>query len=234
MRALIAASLAVPMIIDATASAAVMQYGDKDVLNTGDAYPIDPTTGATLEGLAPGAVTVGAPAFDHIFPFDPEIGDHPGTDQIYVGSTQTTSWDGYADHATRMSAPQVIEMDYASLIPAGEVLATLTLGIAFDDFQFTVWGQPFLIWINGVENAVITDTANGLNQTGPKVQFFSFGIDPAVLSGDHILTLTIDQGGDGGDGWAIDFLTVGVTTIPAPATSLLLLAGAGAAIRRRG
>jgi hypothetical protein len=27
-----------------------------------------------------------------------------------------------------------------------------------------------------------------------------------------VLTLTIDDGGDGGDGWAIDFLTVAVTT----------------------
>ena len=33
------------------------------------------------------------------------------------------------------------------------------------------------------------------------------------------------QGGDGGDGWAVDFLTVGVTTTPEP--SAILLAGLG-------
>jgi threonine dehydrogenase-like Zn-dependent dehydrogenase len=41
--------------------------------------------------------------------------------------------------------------------------------------------------------------------------------------------VSIDQGGDGGDGWAVDFLTVGVTTSAAgvPEPSMLLVVGAG-------
>ena len=38
----------------------------------------------------------------------------------------------------------------------------------------------------------------------------------------EMLTLSIDEGGDGGDGWAVDFLTVGITSqgaaVPEPAT----------------
>ena len=44
------------------------------------------------------------------------------------------------------------------------------------------------------------------------MQFFSIGLDPASLDESNVLTLTIDEGGDGGDGWAVDFLTVGVET----------------------
>jgi MprA protease rhombosortase-interaction domain-containing protein len=41
--------------------------------------------------------------------------------------------------------------------------------------------------------------------------------------------LAIDQGGNGGDGWAVDFLTVGVTTTPVPVPGALLLAASGLA-----
>src|SRR4030095_9043491 len=55
-------------------------------------------------------------------------------------------------------------------------------------------------------------TINSLLQTGPVVQFLSIGLDPASLDVSNVLTLTIDERGDGGDGWAVDFLTVGVQT----------------------
>ena len=48
----------------------------------------------------------------------------------------------------------------------------------------------------------------------------TIGIDPAVLQTNNILTLSIDEGGNGGDGWAIDFLTVGVTTISNGVTTI--------------
>jgi hypothetical protein len=35
-----------------------------------------------------------------------------------------------------------------------------------------------------------------------------------------VLTLSIDQGGDGGDGWALDYLTVGVTTQQTPTSTV--------------
>ena len=57
------------------------------------------------------------------------------------------------------------------------------------------------------------------------VRFGTIGVSPSILLPTHILTLSIDQGGDGGDGWAVDFLTVGVTTVPEPST--LLLTGLG-------
>ena len=106
----------------------------------------------------------------------------------------------------------MITLDYSSLVPAGTQIDTFTLGIGADDFQFPVWGQPFLAYINGTVDAALENTLNGLVQTGPVVQFFSIGVDPASLNADNVLTLTIDEGGDGGDGWAVDFLTVGVQT----------------------
>lgn len=196
--------------------AGVLVYGDKDVLNGTGTYPIDPTTGATLIGLAPGAVTFGQPELNHTFPFSPSGGEFPGTDQIYVGSTQTGFHDGYSGSAQRINGPQVINLNYASLVPPGQTVLSLTLGIGADDFQFPVFGQPFTASINGVPNAALTAVLNSLDQSGPQVQFFTLGLSPALLSPTHTLTLSIDQGGDGGDGWAIDFLTVGVTSTPEP------------------
>lgn len=84
----------------------LIQYGDADVLNGTGTYPIDPTTGATLQGLAPNVVTFGAPELDHGFPFTPSPGDFPGTDQIFVGSVQTGAHDGYSV-ASRLNGPQI-------------------------------------------------------------------------------------------------------------------------------
>src|SRR4051794_19111427 len=75
--------------------AGFITYGDKDVLGTGS-YPVEPTSGAALVGLAPGAVTFGAAPVRHNYPFGPGAGDFLGTDQIYVGSNQTGFHDGYS------------------------------------------------------------------------------------------------------------------------------------------
>jgi hypothetical protein len=187
------------------ARAAVMQYGDTDVLGTGT-YGTDPTTGATLQGHAAGAVTFGAPPLGHGFPFSPDATDYPGTDEIFVGSVQTTSHDGYSQFGGRLRGPQVINMDYSSLIPAGQSVGTLTLGIAADDFQLPAFGQPYTALINGIPDAALTNALNSLNQTGPQFQYFSIGLPTSELLPTNTLTLSINEGGDGGDGWAIDFL----------------------------
>ena len=210
------------------ATAGVATFGDRDCLNQACYGATDPTAGATLEGLAPGASTSASTSFGHGFPFTPQAGEFSGTDQIFVGSTQTGSHDGYSV-SPRVNGPQVLTLDYGSLVGPGQVVTTLTLGIAADDFQFPSFGQPFTATVNGVTNAALTSLLNGLDQTGPQVQFVTFGLDPSIDPGSHILTISIDQGGDGGDGWAVDFLTVGVTTTAAnvPEPSTLLLLGAG-------
>jgi hypothetical protein len=220
--------------------AGVITYGTEDCLGTGCYGTNNPTAGATLQGLAPGAVTLATSAFGHGFPFSPSSGDFPGTDQIYVGSTQTGADDGYSIAAQRVSGPDVLTLDYSSLIGSGQSLQTLTLGIAADDFQFPVFGNPFIVTLNGAVDAPLTTELESLNESGPTVQFFTIGLDPTIDTGSHILTLSIDEGGNGGDGWAVDFLTVGVTTAaasaaPEPSTMALLAMGLGglAAIRRR-
>jgi hypothetical protein len=227
---------AIPVIalaaLPLAASAQVLQFGDQDVLGTAT-YPSDPTAGATLVGSAPAVITFGAAPLPHGFPFSPGPGEFAGTDTIYVGSVQTGAHDGYSGAGSRVNGPLVLTLNYSSLVPAGQSVATLTLGLAFDDFQNAVFGQPFTVSINGQPYAPLTNLANSLNQTGPVVQFATIGLDTSLLTPDHVLTVSIDQGGDGGDGFAIDFATVGVT-VPAPSAGVLLgLAGLAASRRRR-
>jgi hypothetical protein len=228
------AFLALPfLLIAGQTRAAVLEYGDENVLGTGT-YASDPKAGATLQGLAPNVVTESTLFTPHNFPFIPGPGEFPGTDQIYVGSTQTAALDGYSNSAERINGPQILSMDYSSIVPAGQSVTSLTLGIAADDFQFQALGQPFLATINGTPNAALTAELDSFDETGPVVHFFSIGIDPSTLLPDNTLTLTIDEGGNGGDGWAVDFTTVGVTTaaVPEPA-SLGLIALTGCLLARR-
>lgn len=227
------------LALTGAARSAILTFGDQDVLGTGT-YSSDPTAGATLEGLAPNAVTFATLITGHAYPFAPSAGDFPGTDQIYVGSTQTASHDGYSVSAERINGPQVIDLDYSAAVPLGDTIDSLTLGIAADDFQNVVWGQPFTAKVNGVDNSALSAALNSVDQSGPVVQFLTIGIDPSTLNANGHLNLSIDEAGDGGDGWAVDFLTVGVKTrgsaVPEPGT--LALMGTGAlgmlgAIRRR-
>ena len=216
---LIGSALAAAALVQGSATAGVVQYGDEDLLNTGT-YSSDPKAGATLEGLAPGVITVATNSYGHSYPFSPTPGDYAGTDQIYVGNIQTASHDGYSNSGSKIHGPQVITLDYSSLLSPGQVIDTFTLGIAADDFQRPTFGQRFIATINGATHTRITTQLNAFNQTGPRVQFFTVGISPTLLLDTKVLTLTIDELGDGGDGWALDFLTIGITAqaVPEPST----------------
>jgi len=225
MRFLVPAILLLVALVPASAQAGILTFGDLDCLGTGCYGASDPMAGATLQGLAPNAITMASFSFGHGFPFSPGVGDFAGSDQIFVGSIQTGFHDGYSVSAERVNGPQTFTLDFSSLLGPGDSLGTLTLGIAADDFQFPSLGQPFTAMVNGVFNAALTAQLNSIDQGGPRAQFFTIGLDPTIDPGNHILTLSIDQGGDGGDGWAADFLTVGVTTteaVPEPSTLVML------------
>lgn len=207
MHRLIALFAAAGTFVSCT-DAGVLQYGDRDKSNTGT-YADDPLQGASPEGLAPDVTTKGTGIYTHGFPFSPTPDDYPGTDRIYAGSAQTTAHDGYAASSLRLNGPQVITLDYSPL--ATGTIQTFTLGIMADDFQRPAWGQPFTASINGVVNSTLTNLLNALSQTGPRMQYVSIGLSTSSLNPNHVLTLSIDEGGDGGDGWSIDFLTVGIT-----------------------
>ena len=213
--------------VSGRATAAVTYYGTPDLEGYGYPGNADPTVGANPQGLAPDAVTLATTAYGHPFPFAPAAGDYPGTHQIYVGSNQTADRDGYSGYSGRIAGPQVVTMNYASMVPAGSAVTTLTLGIGADDFQFPAWGDPFTAAVNGVVDPAISNQLMALNQTGPYEQYFSIGIDPASLLPSGVLTLSINEGGDGGDGWAVDFFTIGVTTapVPEPVTAALIAFG---------
>jgi hypothetical protein len=229
--------LLLALLVSPSAMGSVLTFGDMDCLGQGCYGASDPTAGATLQGLAAGTVTLATTSFGHGFPFVPS-GDFPGTDQIYVGSTQTGAEDGYSVAAGRINGPQVLVLNYSSLIGSGQMVATLTLGIAADDFQFPSFGQPFSATLNGAAAPALTSQLNAIDESGPQVHFFTIGLSPALDNPAHTLTITIDEGGNGGDGWAVDFLTVGVTTstllgAPEPSSfALLLIPAAVFAIRR--
>jgi len=210
----------------------ILIYGDENCLNTSpNCYGAsDPTAGATLLGLSPGQTSGATNSYAHPFPFSPDPGDFPGTDQIYVGSNQTAFHDGYSETSQRTAGPQILTLDYSSLVPPGATITTFTLGIATDDFQFPVWGDLFTATVNGNVDAGVTTLLNSLNETGPVVRFYTIGIATSELSPTNVLTLTINEGGDGGDGWAVDYLTVGVTTTPEPATLTLMAGGLALAL----
>ncbi len=219
----------------------VLEYGSEIDPVTLAAYTPDPKAGATLIGLSANVLTTSTNTEAHSYPFAQPTGAYPGTDQIYVGSNQTAFDDGYSQYAGRIAGPMVITMDYSSLLSAGQAVASLTLGIAADDFQNAAFGNPFTASINGVTNTALTSELNSFNETGPVVNFFTIGIAPSQLASSNVLTLSINEGGTGGDGWAIDFLTIGVTTtaaaVPEP-TSLVMgttaaLAGLGCWYRYR-
>lgn len=203
----------------------VLEYGSENQEGAGPyAAGFDPKAGAALSGLAPGQVTMGTQSSGHteFFP-DAAAGDFAGTDTIHVGSAFAgQAHDGYSyqylstpGHVVK--GPDTFALNYASLLPAGQTAQSLTLGIEADDLQFGKYGQPFTAFINGVESSGFEKVLNTPVLTDPSSQFFSFGVDPALLSSSGILNLSIDEGGDGGDGYAVDFLTVGVTTNAGPA-----------------
>jgi hypothetical protein len=207
-----------------------MEYGNENLLGAGT-YPSDPKSGATLVGLAPGVVTDSTGTFGHGFPFSPGSGDFPGTDQIYVGQVQTGAHDGYSVSPQRINGPMVLTMDYSGLVPAGQKVTTLTLGLGSDDFQFPAFGQPFIATINGQSATALTTKLNSLNEGGPVEHFFTIGLDPSQLLPSNVLTVSIDEGGDGGDGFAMDFATIGLTTAAIPEPSgLALMCVCGAAV----
>ena len=235
MRSLFAPLALMAGVCAGLSHASVLTYGDEDCLGTGCYGVNDPTSGATLQGLSTDVVTLATNSFGaHVFPFSPGGGDFAGTDQIYVGSVQTAAHDGYSGSSQRINGPQTLTLDFSSLIAGGQSLTSLTLGIAADDFQFQAFGQPFTASVDGAVNSALTAQLNTFKQTGPIVQFFTIGLDPSIDTGSHILTLSINEGGDGGDGWAVDFATVGVTTqatsaVPEP-SSLAMLAVVFAAV----
>src|SRR4030095_6400397 len=122
-KALFGTIIAIVMSAELSLADGVLTYGDKDVLGTRH-YSHDPTTGATLLGLQAGQVTFGAPPTFHSYPFDPDPTDYPSTDQIFTGSNQTAFHDGYSGYANRAHGPQVITLDYSSLLPTGSQIET--------------------------------------------------------------------------------------------------------------
>ena len=217
-----------------SAKAQVKIFGDVDALGFGYGN-FDPFANTTLNGLSSNATTFGN-HFAHTYPFDPESDEFAGTDQIYVGSVQTGVSDGYSSYAGRKNGPLTTTLDYSSLIPSNVPVLTLTLGISADDFQFPRLNQPFTASINGTFSSELTNVLNTIDGTGPQVQFFTLGLDPSTyVNVNRTLIISIDNAGTGGDGFAVDFFTVGVTFAPEPSALALLLPGLmiGAGIVRR-
>lgn len=218
----------------------VQTYGDVDQLNQGS-YPEDPTTGASTFGLAANQITFATNSYFHgNWPFTPEPDDLPGTDTMYAGAFPYAGGDGYSNSSGHINGIQEITIDYGAQVPEGHTITSFTLGIAADDFQFQIFGNPYTAVINNAQVPALSDVLNAFDQTGPLVRFFTIGLDVNTLRPDHTLTLLIRQAAGGargdanvGDGWAIDFLTVGLETVPTPGVASLVGLAAVTGFRRR-
>ena len=145
----------------------VLEYGDEDLCNTGT-YSSNPEgrshacrTGSGRSDLCrqqPGQ------SFASCFSVRSATNDFPGTDQIFVGSHATASLDGYANYSGKTYGPQIISLNYSSLVAAGQKVATMTLGFEADDFQSPYWGNPYTVMLNGVINSNLTAAINSLNR----------------------------------------------------------------------
>ena len=149
---------------------------------------------------------------------------------MYTSGQDARPHDGYSGSTGTVDGPQVLTMDYSSLVPAGQKIESLTLGVAADDFQQPRFHLPFVAKVNQVVNAALTDQLNAMDLGAPEVRFFSVGIDPAILAPSNVLELSIERAGQGSDGWAVDFTTIGVTTaaqpVPEPTTLGVMVLGA--------
>ena len=91
-------------------------FGTQNLFGFNFSNKDDPLDGAALTGLAADVSTQATNAYRHGYPFGPAFGDFPGTDQIYVGSNQTASLDGYSTDSGKRAGPQVVTLDYNSLV----------------------------------------------------------------------------------------------------------------------
>ncbi|MBL8217152.1 MAG: hypothetical protein JNK87_40905 [Bryobacterales bacterium] len=206
---------ATQQVTQSSTAAVTLTYGDQDCLGYACYGTADPKAGTALTGLAPNQINSANNSYLHSNQFPrTQAGDYSNTDQIFIESTtRVPPADGYSNDPTRRAGPMTFGLDYSSLVPPGRAPVTLTLGMALDDFQFPRWGRAFTAAVNGAPHAALTAHLNavGTDLTGPRVRFFTIGIDPAILRQDNILNISINGGG-GSDGFAVDFLTIGVTT----------------------
>ena len=232
-------SAAHPALAQTTSVApGVLEYGTENQEGAGpysggfNPPGFDPKAGATLSGLSAGQTTSGAQSggHDEYFP-DAPAGDFAGTDTIHVGSTFAgQAHDGYSDQVLSdpshgVVGPDTFSLNYSSLLSPGQAPGTLTLGILADDFQYAQYGDLFTATVNGVESTQIENALNGTDLSDPSTKFYTFGIDPSLLNSSNVLNLSIDEKGDGGDGYAVDFLTVGVTPAAVPEASTTISFG---------
>lgn len=217
-----------------TAQAMILEYGDRDCLGMDCYGEIDPTAGVTLTGLQGGESSISPERIFHSYPFSPAADDYAGTDQIFctsVGSSEEN--DGYCNSDEALSAPLTAVLDYSVALSPNEVVKSLTLGIASDDFQSRDFGGTFTAFINGQEVDFLSQLLDSLNNGGPSVKFFSIGVPQDILAENHELSIEIRKEGESRDGFAVDFFTVGVETVPTPAAILPVLMGMGSAATRK-
>ena len=94
-------------------------FGTQNLFGFNFANNTDPLAGAALKGLAANASTQATNEYRHGYPFGPAYGDFAAPIRVYVGSNQSAELDGYSSNTDRVAGPQVVTLDYNSLIKSG-------------------------------------------------------------------------------------------------------------------
>jgi len=182
------------VIIYNTSEADIMvRAGDIDNLGFGWPTAFDPFSGNSTPV--------------HAFPFLPAANDVPGTDEIFVPSSDTGNPpygnDGYYDTGV---SPKSITLNYDL---QGTTVLAATIQLFVDDFQGTMWGANWNVTFDGVNADFLTNIIMSLVQTGPIGKIITAQIPADYLQylADGLLEVKIDDTTTGaGDGYAIDFV----------------------------
>lgn len=186
------------MLINTPEAELMSRTGDIDNLGFGWPVDFDPFSGYST------------PA--HAYPWAVDTLDPTGTDRIMVissyngyppyGQDGYTSWTSYPENEVSpitISFPPLLDIDGA------------TLQMFVDDFQASVWGANYQVFLDDIRVIDLENIVNTLIQTGPIGKMITYSIP------DHLLYLLLDGellvefddfSTGAGDGYAIDFVKI--------------------------
>ncbi|HTN47291.1 MAG TPA: carboxypeptidase regulatory-like domain-containing protein [Flavipsychrobacter sp.] len=145
----------------------------------------------------------------HGYPWTADPSDPPGTDRIMVISSYngTSPYrDGYTSNTNRPD--NIVHPISLSFTPPATINSA-QLQIFVDDFQASVWGASYQVFLDGLRSNGMENIINSLVQTGPIGKMITYNIPSNMLPQlqDGALSILFDDSTSGvGDGYGIDFV----------------------------
>lgn len=219
------------------AQAIILEYGNRDCFGWHCYGETDPTTGAPLIGLRKYDLPVFMATQSFVHPPPVVVNpDHLATHQLFCTAIPDLNFvEDYCPYDWANLTSLSVVLDYSSALSPNGVIEGLTLGIAANGFGNWGFDDYFVAFVNGQHESFLSTILNSLDSGPTSVQFFSINIPVDLLTSDHQLTLEIIREGENEnqEGFAVDFFTLGIESIPTPTAILPVLMGMGSAATRK-